>query len=87
MPDLVRFSDLFGSRSGSFFGPKTGTWNPALINNISETKIWTPKMDPDLVPKVGPTIDVFWSAEPSGSKWKLVFSLYRYRDAEGITAY
>ena len=61
MPDLVRFSDLFGPRSGSIFGPKTGTWNPALINNIRETKIWTPKMDPDLVPKVGPTIDVFWS--------------------------
>ena len=55
------FFTFFGSRTGSVFGPKTGTWNPALINNISQTKIWTPKMDPDLVPKVGPTIDVFWS--------------------------
>ena len=36
---------------GPFLVPKTGTWNPALINNISKTKIWTPKMNPDLVPK------------------------------------
>ena len=43
----------FGSRTGSVFGPKNWDLESSPVNNISKTKIWTPKMDPDLVPNSG----------------------------------